>query len=137
MQALGRGKCVIAVIDDAYLKSFSCMFELVQVAENGSFQDRIFPIVLGDAKLYRARDRLQYIRHWKEDIDALKQDLKDFDDPVEVSSIHDELNQCVKIRNTIDNLTNTLKDMNTFTLQQHQDNNFQTILDAIEQKLQE
>jgi len=137
METLGRGKCVIAVIDDAYLKSYNCMFELVQVAENGGFRDRIFPIVLGDVKLSRARDRLQYIRHWKEEIEALKRDLKDFDDPVEVNIIHDELNQCVKIRNTIDNLTNTLKDMNTFTLQRHQDADFQTIIDAIEHKLAE
>jgi Leucine-rich repeat (LRR) protein/GTPase SAR1 family protein len=137
MEELGRGKCVIAVIDDKYLKSPNCMFELVQVAQNGSFYDRIFPIVLGDVKLPKARDRLKYIRHWQEEIDALNQELRKFGDPIKISSIHEELNQYEDIRNAIDKLADTLKNMNTLTLQMHQDSDFQIIINAVEKKLSE
>ena len=43
MQEIGRGRCIITVISDKYLKSPNCMYELVQIAENGQFYDRIFP----------------------------------------------------------------------------------------------
>lgn len=49
MEQLGRGKAVIVIIGKKYLKSENCMFELVQIARNGQFYDRIFPIVLTDA----------------------------------------------------------------------------------------
>ncbi len=35
------------------------MFELIEIAQNGDFDDRIFPIVLTDAKIYNPKDRLK------------------------------------------------------------------------------
>ena len=49
MQQIGRGHAVIVVISDKYLKSPNCMYELVEIARNKDFYDRVFPIVLGDA----------------------------------------------------------------------------------------
>jgi internalin A len=46
MQRIEKGKCVIVVISDRYLKSPNCMYERVQIANNGEFDNRIFPIVL-------------------------------------------------------------------------------------------
>jgi Leucine-rich repeat (LRR) protein len=59
MERIGRGKCAIAVISDKYLKSPNCMFELVQIAKNGEFYERIFPIVLKDASIYAGLARLK------------------------------------------------------------------------------
>ena len=58
MENLGRGKCVIVIISKAYLESENCMFELLQIAKHGEFYDRIFPIVLSDAKIYKPIDRI-------------------------------------------------------------------------------
>ena len=60
MQQIGQGQCVIAVISDRYLKSPNCMFELVEIAKNEDFYNRIFPIVLPDAKIYDDENRLDY-----------------------------------------------------------------------------
>ncbi|WP_446375806.1 toll/interleukin-1 receptor domain-containing protein [Coleofasciculus sp. E2-BRE-01] len=46
MQRIEKGKCLIVVISDRYLKSPNCMYELVQIVNNGEFDNRIFPIVL-------------------------------------------------------------------------------------------
>src|ERR1700752_70864 len=46
MARIGQGNAVIVVISDKYLRSKNCMFELVEVAENKQFLDRVFPIVL-------------------------------------------------------------------------------------------
>ncbi|MBW4521928.1 MAG: leucine-rich repeat domain-containing protein [Scytolyngbya sp. HA4215-MV1] len=135
MQEIGRGKCVIAVIDDKYLKSPNCMFELMQVAENGNLYDRIFPVVLPSAKIYRASDRLRYIRHWQTETDTLNKELQEFGNAVNVSSIQAELNLYAGIRSTIDRLTDFLKNMNTLTVEMHQEAQFEDIIQAIEQKL--
>ncbi|MBE5228104.1 MAG: hypothetical protein ACKPGT_08005 [Microcystis sp.] len=42
-----------------YPFSCNCMFELIEIAQNGDFYDRIFPIVLTDAKIYNPKDRLK------------------------------------------------------------------------------
>ncbi|HIK46723.1 MAG TPA: TIR domain-containing protein, partial [Leptolyngbyaceae cyanobacterium M65_K2018_010] len=138
MQRIGRGKCVIAVVDDKYLKSPNCMFELVQVAQNGDFYDRIFPIVINSsAKISRGSDRLAYIKHWQDQIDELNQELMTFGNAVKVSSIQEELNQFEDIRNTIDQLTYLLKNMNTLTLERHSESGFAELFEAIEQRLNE
>ena len=43
---------MIVVVSDKYLRSPNCMFELVEIAENQQFHDRVFPIVLVDANIY-------------------------------------------------------------------------------------
>ncbi|MFW9259801.1 toll/interleukin-1 receptor domain-containing protein [Nostoc sp. CALU 546] len=75
MEKIGRGKCVIAVISDKYLKSPNCMFELVQIAKNGGFYDRIYPIVLPDAQFYDPIQRIKYIKHWEEQIRELGENI--------------------------------------------------------------
>jgi hypothetical protein len=42
-----------------YPFSCNCMFELIEIAQNGDFYDRIFPIVLPDAQIYNPKDRLK------------------------------------------------------------------------------
>lgn len=77
MERIGRGKCAIAVISDKYLKSPNCMFELVQIAKNGEFYNRIFPIVLADAQIYKPVARLKYIKHWEDEIKELDQGMRE------------------------------------------------------------
>ena len=61
MERIGRGSCVIVVISDKYLRSPNCMFELVEIAENKQFYDRVFPVVLSDANIYDPLKRIEYI----------------------------------------------------------------------------
>lgn len=76
MQQLGRGRCVIAVIGDKYLRSPHCMFELMQVAAHDAFQDRVFPVVLDDAQIHRPAERVRYVQHWETQIQELDEALK-------------------------------------------------------------
>src|SRR2546423_1772109 len=73
MESIGRGKCVILVISDKYLKSANCMFELIQVSRHGNFAERIFPVLLADARIYDPLDRISYVEYWerrRDDLDA-------------------------------------------------------------------
>ncbi|MEH1867482.1 MAG: COR domain-containing protein [Nostoc sp.] len=136
MERIGRGKCAIAVISDKYLKSPNCMFELVQIAKNGEFYNRIFPIVLADAQIYKPVARLKYIKHWEDEIKELDEGMKGVN-AANLQGFREEIDQYTEIRNTIAELTNLLKDMNTLTPDIHSKSDFEILLNAIAQRLDE
>ena len=136
MERIGRGKCAIAVISDKYLKSPNCMFELVQIAKNGEFYDRIFPIVLADAQIYKPVARLKYIKHWEEEIKELDEGMREVS-AAYLQGFREEIDQYTEIRNTIAELTNLLKDMNTLTPDIHSESEFKDLINAIAVRLDE
>ncbi|MDX2240661.1 MAG: AAA-like domain-containing protein [Leptolyngbyaceae cyanobacterium bins.302] len=136
MERIGRGKCVIAVISDKYLKSPNCMFELVQIAENGRFHDRIFPVVLADAQIYRPMERIKYVRHWEDQIKELDEAMRSVS-AANLQGFREEIDQYTQIRNTIAELTGILKNMNTLTSEMHSQSDFDELFQAIAQKLAE
>jgi TIR domain len=44
MDTLGAADHVVVVLRDGYLKSPNCMYELREIARNGSFQERVNPV---------------------------------------------------------------------------------------------
>ncbi len=135
MQEIGLGKCVIIVISDKYLKSKNCMFELLEIAKNGDFYNRIFPIVLPDANIYDAVERLKYINYWDEKIEKLNQAIKNVKEVTNLQGITDEINLYRNIRNEISQLTDTIQNMNTLTVDEHLNTDFNPIITAIEKQL--
>jgi hypothetical protein len=136
MEQLGRGKAVIVIISEEYLKSENCMFELVQIAKNGQFYDRIFPIVLADAQIYKPVQRIKYIQHWEQQIKDLDEAMKTVS-AANLQGFREEIDQYAEIRNTIAELTNIIKDMNALTPEMHSETNFKELIDAIERKMAE
>jgi formylglycine-generating enzyme required for sulfatase activity len=136
MERIGQGNCVIVVISDKYLRSPNCMFELVEIAENKNFLDRIFPIVLSDADIYKPLKQIQYIKYWEKEISDLKVSLKDLD-PTHLEGIYEQLNLYDRIRDNISRLTSILSDMNTLTPDMHRDSDFGDLYTAIEKRIKE
>ena len=52
MRRLGAGKYVVVVIDDGYLRSANCMFELTEIAQDPAFASRVFPVVMSDGAIF-------------------------------------------------------------------------------------
>ena len=136
MERIGRGDCVIVVVSDKYLRSPNCMFELVEIAENKEFHDRIFPVVLADADIYKPVKQIQYIKHWEDEIKELKQTLGTVD-PTHLEGIYEQLNLYDRIRDNISRLTAILSDMNTLTPEMHQETDFLDLYNAIEKRMKE
>jgi hypothetical protein len=136
MKRIGRGKCVIVVVSEKYLKSENCMFELVQIAKNGQFYDRIFPIVLADANIYKPVNRIKYIKYWEEQIQELDEAMKSVG-AANLQGLREDIDSYTEIRRTIADLTNILKDMNTLTSEMHSESAFETLFKAVEQKMAE
>lgn len=136
MQRIGRGKCVVIVISEKYFKSENCMYELVQIAKNGEFYDRIFPIVLNDANIHKPIQRLQYIQHWEAQIHELNDAMKTVS-AANLQGFRDDIDLYTEIRGTIAGLIDILKDMNTLTPEMHIELDLDELFKAVERKLAE
>jgi len=136
MERIGQGNCVIVVVSDKYLRSPNCMFELVEIAENKQFHDRIFPVVLADANIYDPIKRIEYVKYWEVKRAELAEAMKTLD-PANLQGIRDDMDLYDRIRDKISGLASTLKDMNTLTPEMHQDSNFSHLFEAIEKRMKE
>lgn len=136
MEQIGRGKCVVVIISEKYLKSENCMFELLQIAKNEQFYERIFPIVLDDAKIYKPKDRIQYVQYWEQEIQELDQQIRSVSS-ANLEGFREDIDLYNEIRQYLPRLTNILKDMNTLTAQIHSVSGFEELIVAIQEKLNE
>jgi hypothetical protein len=134
MERIGRGKAIIVVISEKYLKSQNCMFELVQIADNGQFYERIFPIVMSDANIYDPIQCIEYVQHWEQKIEKLDKAIKTVKS-ANLQGFYEAINLYDKIRATIAELTNILLDMNTLTPSIHTKSDFKALFEAVECKL--
>lgn len=135
MRRIGGGSYIIVVISKKYLQSKNCMFELLEIAENKNFKDRIYPVVLGDANIYDAVGRIPYLKFWKDKIDELKEAMEGLGQEY-IISIQEELNLFSDIRRSIDSLAATIGDMNTLTPQIHIDSDFEHIFKLLLEDIQ-
>jgi hypothetical protein len=137
MRELGRGDCVVVLISDAYLKSPFCMFELLEIYRHHEFHARICPIVLADARLHTLRDRLSYVAHWKEQLTGIEQLIQQVG--IQVLSASGSLQEYETYREITyhaDKLVSYLADINTQTPQLLEANDFATLKQAIDARLQ-
>jgi hypothetical protein len=136
MQTIGKGKYVVMIVSDKYLKSENCMFEILEVKNNGSIYNRIFPIVLSDAKIYNEIDRIDYINFWDQKVFELKEKIKTIVDPVGTGKVIEKINQFADIRRAFDDITDMLRNMNTLSPEIHNNTNFEELTKALEKRMQ-
>ena len=134
MQRIGKGKYVILVISDPYLKSENCMFELIQVYKSGKFHERIFPIVLDSAKIYKAADRLDYVHFWEQEIKMLEEKMKQ-GSLASLHGIYQDLDLYSEIRQHIAQLAEILKNINALSVRAHQQEKYADLVKAIEKQI--
>jgi hypothetical protein len=134
MRRIGQGKAVIVVISEKYLKSENCMFELVEIAKAQSLRERVFPIVLPDANIYKAVGRVEYVRHWEDEIQKLDAALKRVRGD-NLTNLQEDLNIYAEIRQLFDRISNTLRDMNALTPDQHEGSGFDELIRRIRAQL--
>ncbi len=123
MRRLGAGKCVIVILDDAYLRSKNCMFELTEIASRPEFRSRVFPVVMADAAIFDPVGRLGYVKYWEDKRAELDQAMKGVGQE-NLQGIREELDLYETIRNTIAGLMDVLADMNTLTPEIHGGSDF-------------
>lgn len=131
-QELGRADRIVVVLSDKYLRSPHCMFELLQIfrksgSEAATFREKIFPIVLNDAKIHDVKSIIAYIKHWKDNMEDLKKDIDDIGWDLAASVIPD-FTERKEIMQNIGELAKIIGDLNTFNPQSLSTDNFDKIV---------
>ncbi|RMA64312.1 toll/interleukin-1 receptor domain-containing protein [Ulvibacter antarcticus] len=132
MEELGRGKYVIVIISNKFLRSENCMFELLQIFKNDDFYERIFPLVLDEVKIAKAADRLELVKYWENEATVLDTKIRDLKELSNIQGVADDLNLYSEIRNNIARLTNILKDINSLNIDKHISSDFQQLYLSLE-----
>lgn len=107
------------------------MFELLEIYRNLDFKERIFPIVLGDANIFDPLPRLGYLKHWKDKKQELDNAIMEFGTDA-ITAIGDDYKTYKKVFDNFGEVVNILKDINSLTPDMHREDNFTTMIEAIE-----
>ncbi len=95
MREIGRGARVLVLLSDPYLRSPNCMRELLHLyhrhLENAQdLQKHVLPLILDSGLTSTAKQRLGYVKFWKQRLAELKEDSAGLD-PVECLPTHHEM----------------------------------------------
>ncbi len=135
MEEIGRGKYIILIISNKYLRSENCMFELLQIFRNRDFYERIFPVVLEEVKIAKAVDRLDLLKYWENETENLNAKIRELKELSNIQGVTDDLNLYTEIRGNIARLTHILKDINTLTTDRHIQSDFEQLYELVEEKV--
>jgi hypothetical protein len=137
MDELGRGKYIVTIISEKYLKSLNCMFEVLQLLKYPNFRSRIFPILLDGANVYDSKKILEYIKYWDFEINTLNQETKSLSNMVYAKPIFEDIEIMNEIRRIIATFGSTIGDMNVLNPQVHDNTNFEALIKLINAKFLE
>ena len=123
------------VIDDGYLRSENCMFELTEIARDPGFRSRVFPVILSDAAIFYATSdgsgtsstgRPRSVS-WRPNSRIVGSE--------NLHGIREERDLYETIRNTIARIVEVLADMNALTPDVHRDTDFAQLYQALDAAL--
>lgn len=134
MRRIGQGKCIVVVISEKYLRSENCMFEMIEITKAQNLRERIFPIVLPDANIYKATGRIRYVQYWEDEIRELDEALKTVRGD-NLTKLQEDLNVYAEIRRLFDGIADTLRDMNALTQEQHKNSDFEDLICRMQAQL--
>ncbi|MEL6811461.1 MAG: toll/interleukin-1 receptor domain-containing protein [Bacteroidota bacterium] len=110
MTRIGKGRTVIRVVSDKYLRSRYCMDEALRMKEYKDANRRIFTVVLSDVILEDGRGHV-YQDYWKEKYESIFQDIdRDTPDPKANHERKKQQEIYLRIYEYIDEFITQLKD---------------------------
>lgn len=100
----------VLIITDNYLKSFNCMYEVLEVIKEKNYEMRIFPVVV-ETSIYSASGRIPYIKYWEEKFEKLQKQISEIS-IVNAGSLIDDLRRTQNICLSIEEFLSKVADMN-------------------------
>lgn len=128
MKRIGKADSVVVILDEKYLKSRYCMFELLEIYKNKNFEKRIHTIILDDAKIFDPEDRYVYKQYWKAEIDDL--DTK-IDGGEAAESLMGKYTLNKRIYDSWDKIGTILEDMISLSPEKQKESNFEEMIKLI------
>lgn len=147
MDTIQEHNFVLCIVSDNYLKSQACMYEVGEIVKDHHYENKLLFVVLEEkdikyypnkadfiaAKVYgNAKNRIEYIKYWKNEYEQLKMELKSIDDNEVGYRLAKNLNEISKIyRYDISEFTEYLSEHNGKSFEELYANNFADILKCI------
>ena len=104
------------------------------MAKEGDFSERIFPVVLDDARIYKPVDRIRYVQHWEKQLEELDAAMRSVSS-VNLQGFREDIDLYAEIRTHLPRLADILKDMNALTSQIQSESGFRELFEAVMAKL--
>lgn len=130
MKSIRNADFAIILLSDDYLKSENCMFEALEILKEQNHNEKILPILIEGTKIFNAKDRIAYIKYWKNKKEELERDLKEIDVTSSLSSYLD-LKNIEIVYTSIDNFLKTLGDLKSSTLEELKKENYKSIIEYL------
>ena len=130
MDQIGAGRHVVLILSDTYFKSDYCMYELREIHNNKDFRSRVNPVVLRDTHFHVPNERIPYLAYWENKAKELEKELKTIG-RTNTKNLSGYLDDYADFRRLMDELLDTLADMNSLSENFHVDSDFEALLDRI------
>ena len=130
---IGKGTKVLAYINEDYLKSINCMYELALVFRMGDVERRLYPIVTLTCKRDSTFFKALY-DYWNAEYIKKRDLLNSLSSGVSLQVI-DELGYCDEIIREMPKITSYLSDVNTLTYEQLAENDYKRLLEELNRQV--
>lgn len=124
---------MLAYINEDYLKSINCMYELALVFRMGDVERRLFPIVTLTCKRDSTFFKALY-DYWNAEYLKKRDLLNSLSSGVSLQVI-DELGYCDEIIREMPKITSYLSDVNTLTYEQLAENDYKRLLEELNRQV--
>jgi tetratricopeptide (TPR) repeat protein len=111
MKKIRQTDYALLLINEPYLKSINCMFEITEILKDDEYKKRILPLVMEGTTFYQAQDITEYIVHWKQKKEQLTQSAKQLD-PANMTAHTFDAKRIDRILTDLDIFLNELRQMN-------------------------
>ncbi len=79
MKSIKDKDYVILVINDSYLKSFNCMYEISELVKDDNYKNKILVLVNKNIDIFNAKGINQYLKFWQNKCQELEEETKGLD----------------------------------------------------------
>ena len=100
----------VLVITDNYLKSFNCMYEVLEVIKDHNYKNKIFPVVV-ETNIYKPSGRIEYVQYWQEEYKNLHEKLSNIE-VVNLGTLSNDLKRAQNIAASMSEFLGLVSDMN-------------------------
>jgi hypothetical protein len=138
MERIGRGKFILVVVSDKYLKSEYCLYEACRMFQTPALRERIFPLVLPEVDIFSVRGQLTYLKYWETEYGVLEAEYKQLaaSSPTLVARLAERLRDLEVTTRFLNDFMALVSDMNVLTSQMHLETNFSALIQALETSMQ-
>lgn len=127
MKKIRETDLVVVIVSENYLKSTTCLYEIMQLCKDDNWISHSMFIVEESAKeIYKPIGRLKYIKYWEDERNQLKEALDGFD-PALITAQAEDLKEIEMIQLNINDFMKDVAKRNNPELEK--------AIDAVEQRV--